>query len=235
MEVGAAASSRRSPCFARELVLSLSDPVDGFNQDDCRLMRDVQAGRTDSFAVLFRRYQPALLRVAESRLGRRDWADDVVQETFLAAFASRMSFDTAANFRTWLWTIMFNQCRRHYKRRRKRAKMSTENLGRSSLQDEFDANQLPSGEPTPASHILAKERRLLLEDVLTRLSDVQADAVRLRFFAGLKFREIAQVMGCSLPTAKNRVRWGLTRISEMLAERKHAMHDLIYPDPGEDR
>ena len=44
----------------------------------------------------------------------------------------------------------------------------------------------------------------------------QADAIRLRFFGGLKFQEIADAMDCSLSTAKNRVRWGLTTISEKL-------------------
>ena len=41
------------------------------------------------------------------------------------------------------------------------------------------------------------------------LPDVQADALRLRFFAGLKFHEIADTMSCSLSAAKNRVRTGL--------------------------
>jgi RNA polymerase sigma-70 factor (ECF subfamily) len=45
---------------------------------------------------------------------------------------------------------------------------------------------------------------------------VQADALRLRFFGGLKFHEIAEAMPCSLTSAKNRVRWGLLRMAEML-------------------
>ena len=56
---------------------------------DAALIAHVQHGETELFAELVARYQPALRRVARSRLGRSDWAEDVVQETFLAAFKSR--------------------------------------------------------------------------------------------------------------------------------------------------
>ena len=86
-------------------------------QSDADLFARVQAGDTDAFAELVRRYQPALVRVAHSRLGRMDWAEDVVQETFLSAFKSCASYDPRYSFRTWLWTILLNQCAGHYQRR----------------------------------------------------------------------------------------------------------------------
>jgi RNA polymerase sigma-70 factor (ECF subfamily) len=64
--------------------------------------------------------------------------------------------------------------------------------------------------------LLAKERAQRLEAMLARLSAVQADALRLRFFGGLKFQEIADAMQCSLNTAKMRVRAGLVRIAQLL-------------------
>ncbi len=54
------------------------------------------------------------------------------------------------------------------------------------------------------------------DEVLRQLSTVQADALRPRFFGGLKFHEIAEAMQCSLTSAKNRVRWGLMRMAELL-------------------
>lgn len=60
---------------------------------------------------------------------------------------------------------------------------------------------------------MQKERGELLEQLLTELSEPQADALRLRFYGGLKFQEIADAMGCSLSSVKNRVRWGLEKMS----------------------
>ena len=74
------------------------------------------------------------------------------------------------------------------------------------------------GGPLPLARLLDQERSVLLEMFLARLSTVQADALRLRFFGGLKFPEIAVAMNCSLPTAKNRVRWGLMRLAKWLSD-----------------
>ena len=65
--------------------------------------------------------------------------------------------------------------------------------------------------------LLAKELGEELANVLRHLSSAQADALRLRFYGGLKFQEIADAMGCCLSSAKNRVRYGLLRMSELLS------------------
>ncbi len=181
------------------------------------LMRHVQAGRTERFADIADRYQGALLRVACSRLGRVDWAEEVVQETLMAAIRSSHTYDLSRNFRTWLWTILLNQCKNFYRRRQRLARL--QNWTDQPSVDETDADQpqdlAASDEPAPLAALLAKERTELLDQMLRRLSAVQADAIRLRFFGGLKFEEIAEAMDCCLATAKNRVRWGLLKLADL--------------------
>lgn len=186
---------------------------------DQALMRRVQAGETECFAELVERYRPALLRVAESRLGRRDWAEDAVQEAFLSAFKSRHTYRHAFSFRTWLWTILLNQCRRAGSSRARSPRVSC-------WADEAEGAQAPAmfqasltrGVEPPLAQLLARERIQLLEAALARLSPAQADALRLRFFGALKFEEIAETMGCSLGTAKNRVHWGLLRLADLIRQ-----------------
>jgi RNA polymerase sigma-70 factor (ECF subfamily) len=178
----------------------------------------VQAGELEQFATLIRRYQPALLRVARSRLGDASWAEDVVQETLLAVYKARHTYDPRRNFRTWLWTILINQCYAHGQRRSRWLRIfswpSREAADDSPLPE-------PQGEPEgePLTQLLAAERAALLEELLNQLSTAQADALRLRFFGELKFQEIADTLGCSLLTAKNRVRVGLLRLSQLMAAR----------------
>ncbi len=179
---------------------------------DATLLVRVQAGDSESFAELVRRYQPALVRVARSRLGRDDWAEDVVQETFLAAFRWCAHYDPRLNFRTWLWTILLNQCHHHYQRRQRSVPLESWPVEREVA----GGSGAVGSEGSPLANLLAKERGEQLELLLLELSVVQADALRLRFFGGLKFQEIAEAMECSLNTAKNRVRWGLMRLAELL-------------------
>lgn len=186
---------------------------------DADIMLRVQAGELEQFATLIRRYQPALLRVARSRLGDATWAEDVVQETFLAVYKARHTYDPRRNFRTWLWTILINQCHTHGQRRSRWLRIFS-----WPARDEADdvslaeAPEEPAGEPL--TQLLAAERAALLEELLNQLSAPQADALRLRFFGDLKFQEIADTLGCSLLTAKNRVRVGLLRLSQLIAARE---------------
>jgi RNA polymerase sigma-70 factor, ECF subfamily len=191
----------------------MPDMSDLAEHSDALILARVRAGDADAFAVLVARYQAPLLRVARSRLGRLDWAEDVVQETFLSAFKSCASYDPRFEFRTWLWTILLNQCSAHYHRRMRREAAMP--VAPASERDRDDGST-PLGVDAPLASLLAKERSDQLEGFLLELSAVQADALRLRFFGGLKFQEIADAMQCSLNTAKNRVRWGLMRMAELI-------------------
>src|SRR5262249_914026 len=118
-------------------------------------------------------------------------------------------------FRTWLWTILLNQCRRYAGRQARDVRavsIDSDRTGEPSA-------AVATGEGNAAlAGLLAHERREILEQLLLHLSSLQATALRLRFFGGLKFQEIADAMQCSLCTAKNRVRWGLLRLSELVQD-----------------
>jgi RNA polymerase sigma-70 factor, ECF subfamily len=175
------------------------------------LMRDVQQGRLAAFDELVRRYRLPLLRVAASKLADTASAEDVVQETFLAVFAARDTYRSELPFRTWLWTILLNLCHRHAgKQARVAARWKTLTLLQPAAA--FPADESQSG----LHHLLTNEKQELLHAALAKLTEVQADAVRLRFFGGLKFDEIAAAMGCSLLTAKLRVKQGLLRLAGLV-------------------
>jgi RNA polymerase sigma-70 factor, ECF subfamily len=179
---------------------------------DSELIAAVLAGERERFGDLARRYRPGLWRAAKSRLGRIDLADDAVQETLLGAFKWLASYNSLYSFRTWLWTILLNQCRRSLgKAARRKEQQPDSPLAGPSL------NELVGREVSPHEHALIQERAEVLERLLDRLPESQADALRLRFFGDLKFQEIADVLGCSVATAKNRVRGGLLRLARWLS------------------
>jgi len=170
--------------------------------DDHEIMRLVVAGRAELFGELVRRHRPALLRAALSKLRATADAEDAVQETFLAAFRAQQTFNPVYSLRGWLWTILLNVCRRHVRR----APQAT-SLG------EISFNREPFTTTNGLSELLAAERSAALSELLDRMPEVQADALRLRFFGELRFDEIAQAMQCSLNAAKDRVRKGLEQLA----------------------
>lgn len=178
-------------------------------------MERVQAGQHELFGELVLRYRDPLMRVALSRLGNAAWAEDVVQEAFLAAFTARDSYRPAFAFRTWLWTILLNLCRRQWKRSQTRpAELPFIPAERSGAKRAAD----PVQQETALTAILQAERVERLEAELSRLPEPQADALRLRFFGGLQYDEIAHTMGSSLSAAKVRVRNGLLTLAQRLQD-----------------
>jgi RNA polymerase sigma-70 factor (ECF subfamily) len=165
------------------------------------------AGEGEAFAHLVRRYQAALVRAAESRLGRRAWAEEAVQETFLCTHRWLESYDSRYSFRTWLWTILLNQCTRLAKREQRQPLSSLP----AAAEDEPECQAA-----SPLDQLLASESCERLHALLSQLPEAQADALRLRFFGELTFPEIAAAMRISEPGAKHRVKAGLLKLSEWL-------------------
>lgn len=174
------------------------------------LMSDVQAGRFESFDELVSRYRAPLWRLAHSKLAEPQFAEDVVQEAFLAVFAARHTYRTGAPFRTWLWTIALNLCKRHARRNARRPM--------SNADDELTSGPASRLFTAGTLHqVLMTERLEQLRQALEELPEAEADAVRLRFFGGLKFEEIAGAMECSVSGAKVRVKRGLMKLGQRLA------------------
>jgi RNA polymerase sigma-70 factor (ECF subfamily) len=198
---------------------------------DTALVSAILAGNRAAFVQLVQRYERPLQAAARSRLGRADWAEDVVQETFLCLLKWFGSYDSRFSFRTWLWTVLLNQCTRHAQKQSRQAAGSLDwsVMGSDSV---APAGFLASGEASPIEALLASESRGNLHTLLTRLPQPQADALRLRFFGGLKFQEIAAAMDCSLTTAKTRVKQGLLQMSEWLKEGSvdRQSSDVTFPD-----
>lgn len=199
---------------------------------DADLVSAILAGNREAFVQLVERYQQSLRAAARSRLGREDWADDVVQETFLCLLKWLRTYDSRFNFRTWLWTVLLNQCSRHAQ---KQSRQAAGPLDGSVSQNgsTAPAGFLASNEESPIDALLARESRGNLQVLLSQLPRAQADALRLRFFGGLKFQEIAAAMNCSLTTAKSRVKQGLLQLSVWLQEgvgRQSESGNAVFPD-----
>jgi RNA polymerase sigma-70 factor (ECF subfamily) len=169
------------------------------------------AGDEKAFALLVARYQGALFRAAISRLSQREIAEEAVQETFLCAHRWLATYDSRFSFRTWLWTILLNQCTRQAKREAKHT------VGWAFPTMSAPVRRLSKSPKPPLDQLLARETSEHVQELLSRLPEAQADALRLRFFGELTFPEIAAAMGCSEAGAKHRVKTGLLKLAAWLA------------------
>ena len=179
--------------------------------------------------MIVQRYRKALLRLANQQLGQPQLAEDVVQETFLNAFRWLNTYDSKYSFRTWLWTILKNACHRAYEHSSRRAKINNSGSGSSNLMEQISSNELSAFD-----QLVSKEDHQHVRLLLDQLSDLQAEAVKLRFFGQMKFQEVADLLGCSLPAAKARVRQGLIHLTELIEqEQSQSQTELAQEIPND--
>lgn len=169
--------------------------------DDRELVRRVLAGETDDFRVLVERHQQSIFRFASGLLRKREEAQDVAQEAFLAAFANLSDYDSSrAGFSTWLFTIVRNRCLNLLKQRRPIAH-----------------NELDSiGDVAPADPIVNQELSQQLDRALSALPMEQRSAFVLAEIEELPYAEIARIEGTSLGTVKSRIHRAKQRLQWML-------------------
>lgn len=132
---------------------------------------------------LFRQYHAPLVRYLVRRLGDRDWAEEVAQETFLRALRQ----ETIVSERSWIFAVATNLVRdeaRKDSRRRARLELLRE-------QERADAVV----EPEPLS-IERAEERALARRALEALAERDREALLMRE-EGLDYHEIAEALGLS--------------------------------------
>lgn len=178
---------------------------------DADLLAAVQAGNAAAFELIVERYRPRLTRFARQSMGDRELADDLVQETFIAVYAARDTFDRSFAFSTWVWTILLNLCRREARRQRSVARTWARAADSAKSRADRESSDAP---------VEREEESTRLREILDELPAAQGDALRLRFFAELPFDEIASAMGSSVSGAKVRVRKGLEAMAARLRRGK---------------
>jgi RNA polymerase sigma-70 factor (ECF subfamily) len=173
-------------------------PAHPFGSDatDAELVRRACEGDSWGQEVLFRRYVRDVTQLCTRLMGRREDADDVVQDAFAEALRDMGRLRDPDAFRSWLMRIAVNRCRKTYRRR----KLSRA-LGLDRGYDDASLTQLGDRAASPETLVELE----LLDQVLRRLPTDQRIAWMLRHVEGETLEAVAELTGCSLATAKRRI------------------------------
>lgn len=170
--------------------------------DEAPQIARAAAGDRVAFAALVQAHQ-AYLRQFLRRLtrGQADWADELAQEAFLAAWRGLPGFRGDARFRSWLTRLAFNL----YLRQRD---------AQPPLAVLDDAPEGAHSDFTPALG-----DRLDLARALAQLREPEREAILICFYADLSHAEAAEALGWPLGTLKTQVLRGRARLRELLGDR----------------
>jgi RNA polymerase sigma-70 factor (ECF subfamily) len=167
-------------------------------REEHELIRRAMAGDVDAYGSLVRNYQQKILNLAGRMVGRRDIAEDLVQEVFIKAFRKLGSFRFESSFYTWLYTIALNTCRNYY---RKRVPETID------VNDEMNAAVVERASPGEAADevIYRRQRAEIIRAAIDRLAPEQKEVIVLCDLEGLGYQEIADLLGIPIGTVRSRI------------------------------
>jgi RNA polymerase sigma-70 factor (ECF subfamily) len=143
----------------------------------------------------------SLRAFAVSLCKRHDYADDLVQDTIMKAWAKKDSFEHGTNMKAWLFTILRNE---FYSQARKSGREIQDSDG-------YFTEQLANN---PGQHGVVDLNDF--KAALEKLPDDQREAIILVGASGFAYEEAAAICGCAVGTIKSRVNRARNRLAELL-------------------
>jgi RNA polymerase sigma-70 factor (ECF subfamily) len=173
--------------------------------DDHALVAATVAGDRQAFGVLVERETRTVYRACLRILGRPHDAEDVTQESFVAAYRAIGSYRGDGPLRGWLLRIATRQALRRLAQRRPTADVAA-----------VPEPYLADSRTDPTRLAVASELRAEVRDAVTALPDPYREVVALRFFADLSLAEVAETTGRPINTVKTHLRRGLERLRPLI-------------------
>jgi len=185
-----------------------------------RLIAECIAGNDAAIEMLVHQHETGVFRLALSIVGDQADANEITQETFIAALQSLPSFqeyDRKKSFKAWLYTIALNTSRSHLRKRKVLKRL------RNSLVSIFQVEA--QKQVLPEEAIIQDEKGVAIWRSLNQLDDRHRIVLILRYFHNLSIAEIAEILSVSegtihsrLHNAREKLRGALRHLHEVHEE-----------------
>ena len=189
------------------------------SQSDSELLAAYAMGNKEAISQLIDRHSSRIYDYVRMMVNDRDLADDIYQETLIKAVRviDEGRYKENGKFLSWVMRIAHNQVIDHF-----RAEKQNKTINESAAgYDILSSQRLSEGsiEDTLVGEQIAADLRRLVDS----LPDEQQEVVRLRYFSGLSFKEIAEQTEVSINTALGRMRYALINLRKLIRENNIAL------------
>ncbi len=186
---------------------------------DSWLITNYQNGCEKSLAALIERHQKDLYTFIFYKLMDEELANDIFQDTFMKIIVTLKEgrYKDEGKFILWAKRIAHNLVIDHFRVKAKNIKVSETSYDN----EEFSIFDLISnGEENIEEHLISEQIQSDLLSMLTYLPENQQEVIKLRFFDGLSFKEIADHTDTSINTTLGRVRYALINLRKIMENHK---------------
>ena len=180
--------------------------------ETAKIARGLRERDMELLADLVERSQRRLVRYLLYLIGRRDYAEDLAQETWIRVLQRGSQYNGRQRFDPWLFAIARNLAIDYLRKKGKAVQTA-------SLPDDGDEILLVSSSgPSPFEAAARSQDAIRLAGQLQILSPLYREALLLRFQEDLSLAEIAQVLGAPVTTVTSRIYRGLAALRSAFEE-----------------
>ncbi|NIL99671.1 MAG: sigma-70 family RNA polymerase sigma factor [Acidobacteria bacterium] len=185
-----------------------------------RLLERIRQGDADAFEQVAREQAPRLFRLALKLCGRREDAEDLVQETLVRALPALRRFEGRARLSTYLIRALTNIWKNRL-RSRKRSRLVDWFRGKREDDDAQDSLEATAIDPVPSAEqrIEAEQRGAVVRDAIERLEPNRRLALLLREVNEMSYEEIAETTGVAVGTVRSRLARARDDLRRLLEDR----------------
>lgn len=186
---------------------------------DSQLVALYQNGDETALETLINRHQKDIFAYIFYKILNKDLANDIFQDTFIKIIVTlkKGNYNEEGKFILWAKRIAHNLVIDHY-----RLKAKNRNISETTYVNEdfsiLDLIQEPSENIEEA--LITHQINSDLEKLLVHLPEKQQEVIKLRFFDGMSFKEIADHTDCSINTTLGRVRYALINLRKIKDDHK---------------
>jgi RNA polymerase sigma factor (sigma-70 family) len=188
---------------------------------DKEIIRRIGLGETPLYEILIRRYNPYLYKTGRSYNYNHQDTEDLMQETYIAAYYNLSKFEGRSSFKTWIIRIMLNHCYRKQQKFSYQKEIVMENNRRDNI-----ATPMFTREEDVSKKILTKELGHMLENALQQIPEDYRIVFTLRELNGLSVIETAE----ALSITENNVKVRMSRAKALLrceVEKTYTPEDIF--------
>lgn len=169
---------------------------------DIHLVKKAREGDQRAYAELLSSYRDSLFFMMNKMVNNVADAEDLTIESFGKAFKLLDNYTGKYAFSTWLFKIATNHCIDFLRKQKKHLLLS---IDEGSDDDILPNQYILSENPDPEEKMIWQQKGELLNDFINRLHPDYQDIIKLKYFHGLSYIEIAKELGISVGTVKARL------------------------------
>ncbi len=195
---------------------SVPQPAWATLSDEALVEHYQQSRNRECFEELVARYERELYNYLRRYLGNPALAEDAFQGTFLQLHLKCEQFKTGARLRPWLYTIATHQAIDALRKSKRHQMVSLDRTTHDDHQAELGSlgDLLADSGEGPARNLQRLERQQWIRDAVGRLPEHLEVVVRLAYYQGLKYREVADVLDVPVGTVKSRLHAAVQKLHQ---------------------